>query len=142
MKVVIDTNILVSAVIRDRLPERVLFWCLGNPDVEWLATPAIMAEYVAVIQRPKFKLPKATVAWWLELLVADTQMIQPIVVIDFPRDRKDVPFLICAETGKADYLITGDTDFSEAKTLITATICSLTQFAHTVDPQLLISPEN
>ena len=27
MKVVIDTNIVVSAVIRDRLPERVLLWC-------------------------------------------------------------------------------------------------------------------
>ena len=34
MKVVIDTNILVSAVIRDRLPESVLLWCLGNRDVE------------------------------------------------------------------------------------------------------------
>ncbi|WP_256091559.1 hypothetical protein [Candidatus Thiosymbion oneisti] len=40
MKVVIDTNILVSAVIRDRLPERVLLWCLGDPDVEWLVTPS------------------------------------------------------------------------------------------------------
>ena len=46
---VIDTNILVSAVIRDRLPERALHWCLGNPEVEWLVTSAIMAEYVAVI---------------------------------------------------------------------------------------------
>jgi putative toxin-antitoxin system toxin component, PIN family len=142
MKVVIDTNILVSAVIRDRLPERVLLWCLGNPEVEWLVTPAIMAEYVAVIQRPKFKLPKATVAWWLELLAADTRMIQPTVSIDFPRDRKDGPFLVCAESGKADFLITGDTDFSEATTLVSATICNLSQFAQRVDPQLLIVPDH
>lgn len=138
MKVVIDTNILVSAVIRDRLPERVLLWCLGNPDVEWLVTPAIMAEYIAVIQRPKFNLPSATVAWWLELLAADTRMIHSTMTIDFPRDRKDGPFLVCAESGMADYLITGDTDFSEATSLISSTICSLTQFAELVDARLLI----
>lgn len=98
MRVVIDTNILVSAVIRDRLPERVSLcgvWAIQRWN-GW-STPAIIAEYIAVIHRPKFKLPKATVAWWLELLAADTQMIQPTVFIDFPRDRKDGPFLICAE---------------------------------------------
>ena len=138
MKVVIDTNILVSAVIRDRLPERVLLWCLGNPKVEWLVTPAVMAEYAAIIQRPKFKLPRVTVIWWLELLAADTRMIQPTVSIDFPRDRKDSLFLICAESGKADFLITGDADFSEASTLISTTICNLNQFAQRVAPNLLM----
>lgn len=58
MKIVIDTHVLVSAVIRDRLPERVLLWCLGNAQLEWLVTPAVMAEYIAVIQRPKFALPE------------------------------------------------------------------------------------
>lgn len=64
-------------------------------------------------------------------------MIQSTVIIDFPRNRKDSPFLVRAESGKADYLITGDTDFSEASTLISATICSPLQFAQTVEPQLL-----
>ena len=136
MRVVIDTNVLVSAVIRDRLPERVLLWCLGNPDVEWIVTPAVMAEYVAVIQRPKFKLPNATVAWWLELLAADTRLIQADLVIDFPRDRKDAPFLVCAASGKADYLITGDGDFSEAQTLVRTRILSVAQFAQTTGLQI------
>jgi putative PIN family toxin of toxin-antitoxin system len=129
MKVVIDTNILVSAVIRDRLPERILLWCLEHPDVEWLVTPAVMAEYIAVIQRPKFKLPPVTLAWWLELLAANTRMIKPIVKIDFPRDRKDAPFLICAESSRADFLITGDGDFSDAPRLTATRICSIQQFA-------------
>ena len=45
MRVVIDTNILVSAVIRDRLPGRVLLWCLRRADIDWLVTQAIMDEY-------------------------------------------------------------------------------------------------
>lgn len=138
MKVVIDTNILVSAVIRDRLPERVLLWCLGNPKVEWLLTPAVMAEYSAVIQRPKFALPRATVTWWLELLAADTRVIQPTVKLDFPRDRKDAPFLNCAASGEADYLITGDGEFTEAQALLQTRIVSVRQFADTVAPQALV----
>jgi len=54
MRVVIDTNILVSAVIRDRLPERVLRWCLAQPNWVWLVTPAILSEYTEVIRRPLF----------------------------------------------------------------------------------------
>ncbi len=96
MRVVIDTNILVSAVIRDRLPERVLLWCLRQADIDWLVTQAIMDEYLEVIRRPKFGLSAATIAWWAELLVADTRMIRPKLNIDFPRDRKDAPFLVCA----------------------------------------------
>jgi len=29
MRVVIDTSVLVSAAIRDRLPERMLLWCVA-----------------------------------------------------------------------------------------------------------------
>ncbi len=129
MRVVIDTNVLVSAVIRDRLPERVLLWCLGQADVECLVTPEVMAEYAAVIRRPKFALPRETIDWWLELLALDTRPIAPTVELDFPRDRKDAPFLICAQSGQADYLITGDGDFSEAQPLIDPRIVSVRQFA-------------
>jgi putative PIN family toxin of toxin-antitoxin system len=137
MKIVIDTNVLVSAVIRDRLPERVLRWCLRQPDFVWLVTPAILAEYIEVIQRPKFGLDSATIAWWLELLAIDTQLIEAAVEIDFPRDRKDARFLICATAGKADYLLTGDGDFSEARTLITTPIVTVRQFAEILQPELL-----
>nr|VFJ96951.1 MAG: putative toxin-antitoxin system toxin component, PIN family [Candidatus Kentron sp. H]VFJ97592.1 MAG: putative toxin-antitoxin system toxin component, PIN family [Candidatus Kentron sp. H]VFK02997.1 MAG: putative toxin-antitoxin system toxin component, PIN family [Candidatus Kentron sp. H] len=105
MIVVIDTNILVSALLRDGIPERVLLWCLRQPDVDWLVTREIMEEYFEVIRRPKFALPDAVVARWSELLVADTRMIQPDFPVDFPRDRKDAPFLACAISGNADYLI-------------------------------------
>jgi uncharacterized protein len=137
MRVVIDTNVLVSAVIRDRLPERVLLWCLGNPQVEWLATPAIVAEYSAVIRRPKFQLPHATVTWWLERVVSDIHLVQPTVDIDFPRDRKDAPFLICAASGRADYLVTGDGDFAEAQSLIQTRILSAREFAERTAPNIL-----
>lgn len=129
MKVVIDTNVLVSAVLKDRLPEQVILWCVGNPDVTWLASPAILAEYEGVIRRPKFALPAETLAWWLELLVSDTVLVFPESAIDFPRDRKDAAFLECAKSGQADYLLTGDGDFAEAGSLISAKIVNVREFA-------------
>ena len=129
MKVVIDTNIVVSAVIRDRLPERVLLWCIGAVDVEWYVTQSVLDEYLEVIRRPKFALSVATITWWTELLIADTQIVHSDIHIEFPRDRKDVPFLVCAASVGADYFITGDSDFSEAQSLVTARIISASQFA-------------
>nr|VFK67393.1 MAG: hypothetical protein BECKUNK1418G_GA0071005_11403 [Candidatus Kentron sp. UNK]VFK72758.1 MAG: hypothetical protein BECKUNK1418H_GA0071006_11373 [Candidatus Kentron sp. UNK] len=134
MKIVIDTNILVSAVIRDGLPERVLLWCLGQPEVVWLVTPNIVDEYLEVIRRPKFALSGATIAWWSALLASDTRLIRPGFLIDFPRNRKDAPFLACALSGGADYLITGDGDFTDAQAIISTKIISARRFAEEIMP--------
>ena len=130
MKVVIDTNVLLSAVIRDRLPEKVLRWCLANDDVRWLVSPAILAEYLEVIQRPRFALPPEVIDWWASLLTADTVMTPMLPAPDFPRDRKDAPFLACAGGQSVDYLITGDSDFTEARRLIPQVkVVSVREFA-------------
>lgn len=39
MRVVIDTNVVVSAILRDRLPEKVLLFVVARPDFEWIASP-------------------------------------------------------------------------------------------------------
>jgi len=35
MRVVVDTNILISAAIKDRIPEKVILWIVANPSVLW-----------------------------------------------------------------------------------------------------------
>ncbi len=133
MRVVIDTNVLVSAVIRDRLPEQVLRWCLGNESVRWIVSPSILAEYLEVIRRPRFALPAEVIDWWATLLTTDTVMMKTMPAPDFPRDRKDAPFLACAGEHGADYLITGDTDFTDARQLIpNVKIVTVREFAQVV----------
>jgi predicted nucleic acid-binding protein len=34
MRVVVDTNVVVSAIIRDRIPEQVLLFLVAHPDFE------------------------------------------------------------------------------------------------------------
>lgn len=137
MRVVINTSVLVSAAIRDRLPERVLMWCITHPELEWLVTEEILDEYVEVMKRPKFGLGSATVIWWVELIVSRTRVVASRVDIPFPRDRKDAKFLACAASGDADVLLTGDGDFGEARTLISMPILSARELAERYAPELL-----
>jgi len=57
MRVIVDTSVLVSAIIRDNLPEQVIILIISQPAIEWIATAEIVKEYKAVLQRSKFKLP-------------------------------------------------------------------------------------
>jgi len=35
MKIVIDTNVLISAAFRGRVPETIILWLLAHPEWEW-----------------------------------------------------------------------------------------------------------
>ena len=68
MKVVVDTNVLVSAAIRDRNPEKVILAIVQRPEITWIATPSILAEYREVLARPKLGLLDVDREEWLDLL--------------------------------------------------------------------------
>ncbi|MGA0197945.1 MAG: putative toxin-antitoxin system toxin component, PIN family [Prochlorotrichaceae cyanobacterium] len=68
MKVVIDTNILISAVLKDRDPETIILAVAQNPLFHWIASPPIVNEYKAVLIRPKFGLNEAQQREWFQLI--------------------------------------------------------------------------
>ena len=71
MIVVVDTNVLVSAALRNRLPERVVIYVATHPDCRWLVTPHILREYIDVLNRPKFQLDAKVLEQWLDLIERD-----------------------------------------------------------------------
>ncbi len=115
MKIVIDTNVLVSAAFRDRLPESVILWILARPEWDWIASNRIIEEYKSVLKRPKFSLSLSQLEYWQELIDESVMPVSESLEIDFPRDRKDAKFLACAIANQADVLLTGDRDFEEAE---------------------------
>ena len=73
MKVVIDTNVLVSALINEHGLEALVLFAASEEEFAWCVSPAILAEYEAVLQRPKFsKIPSAYIR---KLLVQASQAI-------------------------------------------------------------------
>ena len=128
MKVLIDTNVLVSAVLRDRAPEEVLLFVIGQPDFDWIASSEILLEYREVLRRRRFGLPVQLLERWDAVLDGHTTLVESPTLIEFPRDQGDAKFLSCALNSKADILITGDRDFEEARKLVKTTILSVSAF--------------
>jgi putative PIN family toxin of toxin-antitoxin system len=121
MKVVIDTNVVISAALKDRDPEAIILFVAERPEFEWVVSAAILEEYKAVLRRERFGLPEELLQRWDEMFGTLTTRVEIEVEIDFPRDRKDAKFLECALAADAEYLITGDKDFTEAQKLVNTT---------------------
>jgi len=109
VRVVLDTNVLVSAFLSpDGAPAQLLTFALAG-ELTLLFDDRILAEYAEVLRRPRFGLDEADVALVLRQLEADGERIDPTrSTLDLP-DESDRPFLDVAMTGGADALITGNT---------------------------------
>lgn len=128
MKVVIDTNVFISAVWRDKNPETVILWVCDQNDWQWVISKEIKKEYKEVLRRKKFSFSPSVLQEWEEVVDENTVEVEVDSAVKFPRDQKDAQFLACALSCEADYLITGDKDFSEARRLINTTIVSVAMF--------------
>jgi putative PIN family toxin of toxin-antitoxin system len=130
MNVLVDTNVLLSAALRDRLPESVVLYVATTPDIRWIVTTEIMHEYNAVLARPKFALSQELLQNWAELIAMRTALVpSPTGYAPLPRDPKDAMFLAAALSASADYLITGDKDLLDFHNPIGTRIVSVAEFA-------------
>jgi putative PIN family toxin of toxin-antitoxin system len=128
MKIIIDTNIVFSAIIADRNPERLIILVASKRDYQWIVSSEILTEYKDVLNRKKLKVPDRKKQRWLRMFTLFTTSVDVNVTIDFPRDRKDAKFLACAISSGADYLITGDKDFEDVPDLGVTKIVTVSQF--------------
>ncbi len=116
MIVVLDTNVSLSAALRDRLPERVVLFVATHSDLQWLVTTEILGEYVEVLHRPKFKFSAENRSRWLEVIRLRTVLANsPPAETSWLRAPKDEPFLAAATAHHADYLVTGDRDLLDVR---------------------------
>lgn len=107
MRVVLDTNILVSAILGKELGEIVDYWDRGAFRV--IVSAEIMAEYTAVLARPKFKLDTELVVAIISYVERKAEWVSPTEKIkQIQSDPKDDIFIECAVSGKADYIVSGD----------------------------------
>jgi putative PIN family toxin of toxin-antitoxin system len=128
VKVVIDTNVLVSAAFKDKNPEAIIRFVVAHPDFEWVVSEAILDEYKRVLARSKFGLPDSLLQQWYALLDSTTVIVDVPETFSYPPDPTDAKFLACALAADAEWLITGDSDFSHARKLVRTTILSVAMF--------------
>ncbi len=86
MRVIIDTNVVISAALKDRTPEEVILFVVGQEDFEWIISSAIVEEYNKVLGREKFRLPVEVLRKWCEMFEQLTTMLDVEIEVDFPRE--------------------------------------------------------
>jgi len=122
-KLILDTNIIVSALISNSIPTKILYELVLTEKVITCLSEEIFTEYVEVINREKFAKykdfkTKSTIV--ISRLHEISNLYDTNLKIDMLTDTSDNKFLELASVSSADFLITGNTlDFR------------MTEFEHT-----------
>ena len=110
MRVVLDTNILIGAVITKGTPPDKLYQAWMRGEINLITSTAQMAEVAAVLARPR--LEKFLGADEAETLVENigtrALILDEPPSVNLSPDPKDNPILAAAIAGKADVIVSGD----------------------------------
>lgn len=108
MRVVLDTNVLVSGIFFAGIPGRILAaWSEGR--FEMLATVDILTEYRRVVARLERRFPSLEAQPVLDLLIRECRLVEPVPVpASACEDPDDLKFLGCALAGRASCIVSGD----------------------------------
>lgn len=108
MRIVLDTNVLVSGLLKSTGPPARLVDLVLAGAVMVLYDERIMAEYREVLIRPKFKFDADDVASVCDYIEGEGERIKAAALALVLEDRDDLPFLEVACSGKARALVTGN----------------------------------
>ena len=108
LRLVIDTNIGVSAALKpDGLQRTVLLLALTGP-ARLYVSRAILDEYREVLSRPRLRIRKGLRHQLLALIARQSHPVKPKYPLQVTIDPDDNKFVECADAARADYLLTGN----------------------------------
>ncbi len=133
MRILIDTNLWVRALISERTRER-LALVIANPDVQILGSQELIEEIRDVANRPRLKkfLTIKDVTQFLEILGQRLDLVSATSNVRVCRDPEDDYLLAICKDFSLDYLLTEDED------LLVLNPFGETQIIHWVDFEKLL----
>ena len=125
-RVVVDTNVLVSALTAGGKPRRLLLKLLEEHKV--ILSRQILAELADVLARDKFNLKSSQIDSFLATLAKKSKIIPAVSRFKVvSEDPDDDAVLLTAYNGKADYIVTGDKHLLALKEFKMIEIVKVTQ---------------
>lgn len=112
MRIVLDTNVLVSGIFWEGPPSKIITsWIRGN--IKVFVTKKILKEYFEVLDR--FDTSREIAKKWEMLILENVAVVEEKKRIKLSRDPHDDKFINCALAAKATYIISGDRDLLTLK---------------------------
>lgn len=112
MRLVLDTNVIISALLFDGLPEKLLLSTLGGLH-ELVLSSYIIAETTRILE-DRFKAQPANVKL-LQQLLNEGEIVYFEPFLNIVNDEPDNRIFETAIKGNANYLVTGDKLLLELK---------------------------
>jgi len=108
LRLVIDTNVVVSAALQpEGLGRTVVLLAMARP-ARWYVSDAIVLEYAMVLARPELKIRRSLRQQLLQLVKNHVHVVVPSRLTQITSDPADNIFVECADAARADYLVTGN----------------------------------
>jgi len=108
LRLVIDTNVVVSATLKpEGLQRTVVLLAMTKPAL-WYVSDPIVSEYAMVLARPELKIRRSLRQQLLQLIKNQTRVVSPSPLVQVTSDPADNMFVECADAVRADYLVTGN----------------------------------
>jgi uncharacterized protein len=109
IRVVLDTNILISALLQPQgLPARTFVLVLAGTTAQLCVSGDVYAEYEEVIRRPKSNRSEMIIDHALRASRQNGFWVKPSERVHACSDPDDDIFLECAQAEHANYLVTGN----------------------------------
>ena len=106
-RVVIDTNVLVSAIVGRGKPRRLLRKVLGGHSA--VSSREMIAELADVLPREKFSLTEGQIGRFLSIYVRRSEIVDLKRHVDAVKEDQDDNIVLgTAVNGRAAFIITGD----------------------------------
>ena len=108
LRLVIDTNVLVSAALKpEGLQRTALILAVTKPALFYASHP-VLKKYADVLSRPELAIRKGIRQQLLQLVKNHSHIVTPSRRVEICTNPDDNVFLECADAARADYLITGN----------------------------------
>jgi|NGEPerStandDraft_6_1074524.scaffolds.fasta_scaffold219382_2 putative PIN family toxin of toxin-antitoxin system len=108
IRVVLDTNVLVSANLSEEGLEALVVSLALNQKIQLHVSEPILQEYERVLRYPRLKFEAKEVARFLARLRRSSVLVMSTLTLSASPDEADNRFLECAEAARADFLVTGN----------------------------------
>jgi uncharacterized protein len=136
LRLVIDTNVVVSAALKPEGLQRTVLLLAMTKSVRWYVSEAIVAEYALVLARPELKIRRSSRQQLLQLIKNHARVVVPSRMAQVTSDPDDNIFVECADAARADYLVTGNQRHFP-KFWKNTKIISSTEFLSVIAPHLI-----
>lgn len=127
MRIVIDTNVIASAIFFGGLP-RELIEHLVKRELSAFASPEIINEYQETIKELSYKYSKKTPIFPLNTIISSIRLIDPVSDVQVCRDPDDDKFISCALDAKCVYIVSGDKDLLSIRKYKNIEILTVSEF--------------